>query len=77
MDREYRSSHLRIVIQAFQELGLKEVHRSQIIMKWKEIREREGLPLIHDNWVDYVLHTYPDNFRNVRKGSGNWEYLGI
>ena len=76
MKKEYRSAHLRIVIQAFQELGVKVAHRSQIINKWREIRERERLPLIHNNWVDYVLHTYPRYFRNIRKGSGNWEYTG-
>jgi len=76
MRKEYRSVHLRIVIQAFQELGVKVAHRSQIIKKWREIRERQGLPPIHDNWVDYVLHNYPEYFKNMRKGSGDWEYVG-
>jgi hypothetical protein len=75
MVKQYRSDHLRIVIQAYQELGIKVAHRSEIIRKWREIRRREGLDTIHDNWVDYVFHTYPEFFKNVRKGSGMWEYL--
>ena len=73
---ERHSDHLRIVIRAFQELDVTITHRSQIIKKWREIREREGLRPIHDNWVDYVFHAYPEFFRSVRKGSGEWEYLG-
>lgn len=70
------SDHLRIVVQAYQELGVKIAHRSKIIMKWREIREREGLKPIHDNWVDYVLHHYSELFRSIRKGSGDWELYG-
>jgi len=76
MGRQYRSKYLRIVVEAFQELGIKTAHRSQVIRKWREIREREGLEPVHDNWVDYVLHAHPELFRNVRKGSGEWEYTG-
>jgi len=36
MKKEYRSVHIRIFIQAFQELGVKVAHRSQIIMKWRD-----------------------------------------
>lgn len=42
MEKEYRSNHLRIVIQAFHELGVKVTHRSQIIKKWREIKRKAG-----------------------------------
>jgi hypothetical protein len=74
--RKYGSEHLRIVVQAFQELGVKVAHRSQIIEKWREIRNREGLKPIDDSWVDHVLHKYPELFKSTKKRSGNWEYIG-
>jgi hypothetical protein len=75
MVKQYHSEHLRIVIQAYRELKITVAHRSKIIHKWREIRMREGLEPISDNWVDYVFHAYPEFFRSVRKGSGIWEYL--
>lgn len=48
MGKGHRSDHLRIVIQAFKELEVK----------------------------DYILHNYPEYFKNIRKGSGDWEYVG-
>lgn len=75
MTKKYRSEQLRIVIQSYRELGKNTAHRSEIISKWREIRVREGLEQVNDNWVDYVLHQYPEFFRCTRKGSGVWEYL--
>lgn len=75
MEKKYHSDQLRIVRQAYQELNVEVAHRSQIIKKWKEIREREGLQPIHDNWVDYTLHSYPEFFECVKKGSGEWKLI--
>lgn len=75
MAKEYRSEHLRIVIQAYLELDVKVAQRSEIISKWREIRIKEGLKQIHDSWVDYTFHAYPEFFRSVKKGSGMWKYL--
>ncbi len=79
------SEWLDDVIQAYKELGVKEAHRSRIITKVREIRERKGLHLgQYDKWVQYTLQHYSrgkagktnrDYFEPVKLGSGRWKIL--